>query len=122
MNYAEKRARRIGAAIDLAIRVTDGEPPPAPARRPRTPPPEKRGTLVDLGTMPQNCADCYQRAAQELDRAAAIAREMLAHTHRSCQSGEATSAALLAETTAPRLRAAAVRLSRMPTAPRPSDR
>jgi uncharacterized protein YfaP (DUF2135 family) len=37
------------------------------------------------------------------------------------QSGEATSAALLAETTAPRLRAAAVRLSRMPSKPKPQN-
>ena len=123
--YSEKvAARRIQAQIDLAVRITDGaEPPPAPpaTKRPKTPPPEQRGILVDLGAMPENCAAAYREAADALDRAAAIARAMLERTHRSAQSGEATSAALLAETTAPRLRAAAVRLSRMPSKPKPQN-
>ena len=119
--YSEKvAARRIQAQIDLAVRITDGvKPAPAPKPKPKTPPPEQRGILVDLGAMPENCASAYREAADALDRAAAIARAMLDRTHRSAQSGEATSAALLAETTAPRLRAAAVRLSRMPSKPKP---
>ena len=120
--YSEKvAARRIQAQIDLAVRITDGrQPAPAPQapKRPKTPPPEQRGILVDLGAMPENCAAAYREAADALDRASAIARAMLERTHRSAQSGEATSAALLAETTAPRLRAAAVRLSRMPSKPK----
>jgi hypothetical protein len=120
--YSEKvAARRIQAQIDLAVRITDGgQPAPAPQapKRPKTPPPEQRGILVDLGAMPENCAAAYREAADALDRAAAIARAMLERTHRSAQSGEATSAALLAETIAPRLRAAAVRLSRMPSKPK----
>ena len=118
--YSEKvAARRIQAQIDLAVRITDGVQPASPApKRPKTPPPEQRGILVDLGAMPENCAIAYREAADALDRAAAIARAMLERTHRSAQSGEATSAALLAETTAPRLRAAAVRLSRMPSKPK----
>ena len=119
--YSEKvAARRIQAQIDLAVRITDGvQPAPAPNPKPKTPPPEQRGILVDLGAMPENCAAAYREAADALDRAAAIARAMLERTHRSAQSGEATSAALLAETTAPRLRAASVRLSRMPSKPKP---
>lgn len=121
--YSEKvAARRIQAQIDLAVRITDGvQPAPAPKPKPKTPPPEQRGILVDLGAMPENCAAAYREAADALDRAAAIARAMLERTHRSAQSGEATSAALLAETTAPRLRAAAVRLSRMPSKPKPQN-
>ena len=117
---AARRAASFGNALAVAIAITDGtQAPPAP-KKPKTPPPEPRGILVDLGTMPQNCASAFDDAATALDRAAAIARAMLEKTHRSAQSGEATSAALLAETTAPRLRAAAVRLSRMPRAPKPS--
>lgn len=121
--YSEKvAARRIQAQIDLAVRITDGvQPAPAPKSKPKTPPPEQRGILVDLGAMPENCAAAYREAADALDRAAAIARAMLERTHRSAQSGEATSAALLAETTSPRLRAAAVRLSRMPSKPKPQN-
>lgn len=120
--YAEKLAARRAAgtlaAIDLAVRITDGlQPPPAP-KKPKTPPPPARGTLVDLGTMPANCAAAFLEAASALDRAASIARAMLERTHRSCQSAEATSAALLSETTAPRLLAAATRLSRLPTKPK----
>ncbi len=121
--YADKvsarrdRERQFSAALNIAMLVTDG-PPPQTAPRPKTPPPEPRGILVDLGAMPANAADAFDMAADALDRAAAIAREMLTHTHRSVQSGEATSAALLAETTAPRLRASAKRLRGMPSAPR----
>ena len=119
--YSDKVAARnaIGNALAVAIEITErphGEP--TPPRRPRTPTPEQRGVLVDLGPMPENCARLYEIAADALDRASAVAREMLAHTHRSAQSGEATSAALLAETTSPRLRAAAVRLRRMPSRPK----
>lgn len=121
--YSEKvAARRIQAQIDLAVRITDGvQPAPDPKPKPKTPPPEQRGILVDLGAMPENCAAAYREAADALDRAAEIARAMLERTHRSAQSGEATSAALLAETTSPRLRAAAVRLSRMPSKPKPQN-
>ena len=59
--YAEKvAARRVAgtlAAIDLAVRISDGgEAPPPPAKRPRVPPPEPRGILVDLGAAPENAA------------------------------------------------------------------
>ena len=124
--YSDKVAARkaLGNAIEVAISITEGAhgapTPPTLSPRPRTPPPEPRGVLVDLGPMPEDCARLYEIAADALDRASAVAREMLAHTHRSAQSGEATSAALLAETTSPRLRAAAVRLRRMPS--RPKDR
>ena len=120
--YSEKvAARRLAgtfAAIDLAVRITDGKQPPPAPKKPKQPPPPPRGVLVDLGAMPENCAAAYREAADALDRASAIARAMLERTHRSAQSGEATSAALLAEATAPRLRAAAVRLSRMPSKPK----
>lgn len=116
---AARRAASTFAAIDLAVRITDGvQAPPAP-KKPKTPPPEPRGVLVELGAMPENCAIAYREAADALDRASAIARAMLERTRRSVQSGEATSAALLAETVAPRLRAAAIRLSRMPAKPKP---
>lgn len=122
--YSDKVAARNadGNALAVAIEITEGPhgvpTPPTPPRRPRTPPPEPRGVLVDLGAMPQNCAAAFDAAAACLERAASIAREMLAHARRSCQSGEATCAALLAETTAPRLRAASVRLQRMPARPK----
>lgn len=114
--YSEKvAARRVQAAIDVAVRVTEGAPPPAPAAK--TPPPEARGILVDLGALPANCASALADAADALDRAAALGREMLRRVRRSIQKSEAISASLLAETTAPRIRAAAVRLRRMPAAP-----
>jgi hypothetical protein len=119
--YSDKVAARNAAENALAVAIEITERPhgvPTATRRPRTPPPGQRGVLVDLGPMPENCARLYEIAADALDRASAVAREMLAHTHRSAQSGEATSAALLAETTAPRLRAAAVRLRRMPARPK----
>lgn len=119
--YSDKVAARnaAGNALAVAISITEGpHGVPTPAPRPRTPPPPQRGVLVDLGTMPQNCAAAFDAAAACLERASSIAREMLAHARRSCQSGEATCAALLAETTAPRLRAASVRLQRMPARPK----
>jgi hypothetical protein len=120
MKYSEKKARRAAgtlAAIDLAVRITDGAAPPKPSPRPRIPPPEPRGVLVDLGTMPENCASALNEASAALLRAAGIARAMLERTGRSVQKSEAISAALLAETTAPRINAAAIRLRRMPSGP-----
>lgn len=119
--YSDKVAARSAAGNALAVAIEIAERPhgvPTPPRRPRTPPPPQRGVLVNLGTMPQNCAAAFDAAAACLERASSIAREMLAHARRSCQSGEATCAALLAETTAPRLRAASVRLQRMPARPK----
>jgi len=106
--YSDKVARRLAA--------TDA--PATPQALPKPPAPRQRGTLVDLGALPANCAAAYEEAAAALERASAIARTMLERCARSCQSGEATSAALLAETTAPRLRAAATRLRHLPAAPR----
>lgn len=120
--YADKvAARRAEAAIDLAVRITDREIlPPAPLAppKPKTPPPPPRGILVDLGELPARCASAFDEAAAALDRAAEIAREILGRAQRSVQSGEALGAAGLAETFAPRLRAAATRLRRMPAAPK----
>jgi len=120
--YADKvAARRAEAAIDLAVRITDREIlPPAPPAAPKskTPPPPPRGILVDLGELPARCASAFDEAADALDRAAEAAREILGRAQRSVQSGEALGAAGLAETFAPRLRAAATRLRRMPAAPK----
>ena len=110
--YSEKVARRL-AAPDAAP-----DAPATPPSLPKPAAPRQRGTLVDLGALPANCAAAYEEAAAALERASAIARTMLERCARSCQSGEATSAALLAETTAPRLRAAATRLRHLPAAPR----
>lgn len=117
--YADKvAARRAATAIDLAVRITNREiPPPAPPR-PKTPPQPPRGVLVDLGELPARCASAFDEAAAALDRAAEAAREILGRAQRSVQSGEALGAAGLAETFAPRLRAAATRLRRMPAAPK----
>lgn len=120
--YSEKvAARRVAgtfAAIDLAVRITDGKQPPPAPKKPKQTPPAPRGVLVDLGAMPENCALALDEAAAALDRAAEIARAMLARANRSVQSGESSGAAIFAETIAPRIRAAAVRLRRMPSKPK----
>jgi hypothetical protein len=116
--YSEKvAARRIQAQIDLAVRITDGGQPahaPQATKRPKTPPPEQRGILVDLGALPANCARAFEDAAAALDRAAAFADEMRVRASRSIQSGEAQSAFGLASTVAPKLRAQSFRLERLP--------
>ena len=110
---AARRASGIQAAINLAVAITDGtQAPPAP-KKPKTPPP-MRGILVDLGTLPGNCAQAFIDAAIILERAAALADEMRARASRSIQSGEAQSAFCLASTIAPRLRAQGERLRRLP--------
>lgn len=121
--YADKvAARRAEAAIELAVRITDREilPPPATpaAPKPKQPPPPPRGVLVDLGDLPERCSAAFDEAAAALDKAAEAARAILALAQRSVQSGEALGAAGLAETFAPRLRAAATRMRRMPAAPK----
>ena len=121
--YADKvAARRAEAAIELAVRITDREilPPPATPAAPKqkTQPPPPRGVLVDLGALPEHCAEAFDEASAALDKAAEAARAILALAQRSVQSGEALGAAGLAETFAPRLRAAATRLRRMPAAPK----
>lgn len=120
--YADKlAARRVEAAINLAVAITDGtQAPPAP-KKPKTPPPPMRGILVDLGTLPGNCAQAFTDAAIILERAAAVADEMRARASRSIQSGEAQSAFCLASTIAPRLRAQGERLRRLPN-PRKESR
>lgn len=116
---AERRrehAREFAAALNIAMTVTE-----RPKAMRDSPQQERRGILVELGSMPAECAAEYEQAAAHLDKAANIARAMLEQTRRSVQKSEAISASLLAETTAPRLRAAAVRLRRLPTKPRGAD-
>lgn len=111
---AARRANGIQAAINLAVAITDAtQAPPAP-KKPNTPPPTPRGVLVDLGTLPVNCAQAFTDAALVLERAAALADEIRARASRSVQSGEAQSAFCLASTIAPRLRAQGERLRRLP--------
>lgn len=72
--YSEKvAARRLAgtfAAIDLAVRITDGKQAPPAPKKPKQTPPAPRGVLVDLGAMPENCALALDEAAAALDRAA----------------------------------------------------
>lgn len=104
-----KYAAKVAARARAAATATAGAERPAEVQPPQ---PQQCG-LADLGDLPGKCANALNAAANCLDVAAKLAREMLL-TARSVQRGEATSIAVMAEALAPKLRTYSVRMIAMP--------
>ena len=92
--YARKKAERRAAkdhalaAIDFAIRLTEGKVA-VKAKKPKQPPPEPRGALACLGTLPVECAACLRNAAGLLRTALELAYKMQELAKKGRQAGEA---------------------------------
>lgn len=92
--YAAKVAARrseqsASIALNVIARIERGEcVQPKPPPKPKTPPPEPRGLIADLGDAPAECA-YRMRAAEKLIREALeIARTMQDRAKRGRQAGE----------------------------------
>ena len=78
------------AAINFALRVTEGKVEVKPKKKkPKQPPPEPRGAIADLGGLPEACAACLRNAAAQLRTALGIAYEIQAKAKKGRQAGEA---------------------------------
>ena len=110
------------AAIDFALRVTEGkvEVKPKPAHNPpknKQQPPEPRGALADLGGLPEACAACLRNAAAQLRTALGIAYEIQARAKRGRQAGEAFAVVGIIGQLPDRAEYGARRVAEMPNAP-----
>ena len=92
--YAAKKARQAEmaqktfAAINLAVRITNGTATPPKPKKPKQPPPPPRGLVNDLGTMPDDLADALEAAAENLRRANEIAAAALVASAKGLQTAE----------------------------------
>ena len=112
--YSDKVAARrssVGAAIDLAIRITEGEVPapkasaafkprpfrPAkvetPSNGPHPTKPRRSFDLADLGDAPAKCADALERAAKLVFFAQGEAEKMIMSSASAWQTQEPQSIA-----------------------------
>jgi len=106
------------AAIDFALRVTEGKVEVKPKeKKPRQPPPEPRGALADLGGLPEDCAACLRNAAAQLRTALGIAYEIQAKAKKGRQAGEAFAVVGIIGQLPDRAEYGARRVAEMPNAP-----
>lgn len=95
--YAAKKARQLEmaqktfSAINLAVQITNGTAKPPrtqPPPKPKTPQPEPRGLVADLGDAPAMCAARMREAEKLIREALEIARTMQDRAKRGRQAGE----------------------------------
>ena len=84
--------------------------------KPKTPPPEARGTVHDLGDRPQRAAKLIEEAADFLRSAEAVLEECYSMGGRGAQQGEPLSALGCIRAMYPRLDAVALRVAKIPNA------
>lgn len=116
----EERASRDRtlAAIDFALRVTEGKVEVKPKqKKPKQPPPEPRGALADLCGLPEACAACLRNAAAQLRTALGIAYEIQAKAKKGRQAGEAFAVVGIIGQLPDRAEYGARRVAEMPNAP-----
>ena len=119
--YARKRAERARkeeasqraySAINLAVRITNGEIRPK-AKKPKQEPPEPRGMIADLGERPACLARVLEEAAAALRRAQGCADEILAMSKKGIQQAEPRAIAQFLVPTAQRVEGMAARAARI---------
>ena len=121
--YARKRAARLKAqqavsetfaAIDLAVRITEGKIQPQPAqKKPKQPPPEPRGQIGSLGDRPERLGKLLAEAAASLRAAETLAEETLALSKVGLQQAEPRSVLGFLMATAPKVEAMAGRAAKI---------
>lgn len=78
------------AAIDFALRLTEGRAVVKPnVKKPKQPPPEPRGALADLHGLPEQCSMLLRNAASQLRTALKLAYEIQDEAKKGRQAGEA---------------------------------
>ena len=119
--YARKRAERARKeeasqraykAINLAVRITNGEIRPK-AKKQKQEPPEPRGMIADLGDRPACLARELEEAAEALKRAQACAEEILSMSKKGIQQAEPRAIAQFLVPTAQRVEGMAARAARI---------
>lgn len=124
--YARKKAARreesashdrTFAAIDFALRLTEGRAVvnPKPEPKPKQPPHEPRGAVADLHELPEQCAAVLRDAASRLRTALKLAYEIQAEAKKGRQAGEAFAVVGIIGQLPDRAEYAATRVAAMPT-------
>ena len=114
---AQQSAGEAVAAIDLAVRITNGEvKPQAPKpkqKKPKQPPPEPRGQIGALGDRPERLGKLIAEAAAILRAAETLAEETLALSKVGLQQAEPRSVHGFLVATAPKVEAMAYRATKI---------
>lgn len=116
---AQQSAGEAVAAIDLAVRITNGEvkpqaPKPKPKpKKPKQPPPEPRGQIGELGDRPERLGKLLAEAAAILRAAETLAEETLALSKVGLQQAEPRSVHGFLVATAPKVEAMAYRATKI---------
>ena len=114
---AQQSAGEAVAAIDLAVRITNGEvKPQAPKpkqKKPKQPPPEPRGQIGALGDRPKRLGKLIAEAAAILRAAETLAEETLALSKVGLQQAEPRSVHGFLVATAPKVEAMAYRATKI---------
>lgn len=114
---AQQSAGEAVAAIDLAVRITNGEvKPQAPKpkqKKPKQPPPEPRGQIGKLGDRPERLGKLLAEAASILRAAETLAEETLALSKVGLQQAEPRSVHGFLVATAPKVEAMAWRAAKI---------
>ena len=122
---AQQAAGEAVAAIDLAVRITNGEvKPQAPKpkqKKPKQPPPEPRGQIGELGDRPERLGKLLAEAAAILRAAETLAEETLALSKVGLQQAEPRSVHGFLVATAPKVEAMAYRATKILNAKGASD-
>ena len=129
--YARKVAARLKAqqssgatiaAIDLALRITNGDVKPQPQKpkqkkpkqkKPKQPPPEPRGQIGALGDRPERLGKLLSEAAAILRAAETLAEETVAISKIGLQQAEPRSVHGFLVATAPKVEAMAYRATKI---------
>lgn len=83
-------ADRTLAAIDFALRLTEGRAVVKPnVKKPKQPPPEPRGAVADLHGLPEQCSMLLRNAASQLRTALKLAYSIQDEAKKGRQAGEA---------------------------------
>lgn len=114
---AQQSAGEAVAAIDLAVRITNGEvKPQAPKpkqKKPKQQPPEPRGQIGALGDRPERLGKLLAEAAAILRAAETLAEETLALSKVGLQQAEPRSVHGFLVATAPKVEAMAYRATKI---------
>ena len=114
---AQQAAGEAVAAIDLAVRITNGEVNPQAQKpkqkKPKQPPPEPRGQIGELGDRPERLGKLLAEAAAILRAAETLAEETLALSKVGLQQAEPRSVHGFLVATAPKVEAMAYRATKI---------
>lgn len=114
---AQQSAGEAVAAIDLAVRITNGDVKPQlpkpKQKKPKQPPPEPRGQIGALGDRPERLGKLIAEAAAILRAAETLAEETLALSKVGLQQAEPRSVHGFLVATAPKVEAMAYRATKI---------